>query len=51
MIKDKKIVLKVLDDKYEPDLTYENINKLSKDDILAFYGIVGTPTNKEFFLF
>ena len=46
MIKDKKIVLKVLDDKYEPDLTYENINKLSKDDILAFYGIVGTPTNK-----
>ena len=46
LIKDKKIVLKVLDDKYEPDLTYENINKLSKDDILAFYGIVGTPTNK-----
>src|SRR5574344_1692186 len=46
LIKDKKIVLKVLDDKYEPDLTYENINKLSKDYILAFYGIVGTPTNK-----
>ena len=46
LIKDKKIVLKVLDDKYEPDLTYENITKLSKDDILAFYGIVGTPTNK-----
>ncbi|MCT7493041.1 ABC transporter substrate-binding protein [Aliarcobacter cryaerophilus] len=45
LIKDKKIVLKVLDDKYEPDLTYENITKLSKDDILAFYGIVGTPTN------
>ena len=46
LIKDKKIVLKVLDDKYEPDLTYENITKLSKDDILTFYGIVGTPTNK-----
>ena len=46
LIKDKKIVLKVLDDKYEPDLTFENITKLSKDDILAFYGIVGTPTNK-----
>ena len=46
LIKDKKIILKVLDDKYEPDLTYENITKLLKDDILAFYGIVGTPTNK-----
>lgn len=45
LIKDKKIVLKVLDDKYEPDLTYENITNLLKDDILAFYGIVGTPTN------
>ncbi|PRM90415.1 amino acid-binding protein [Aliarcobacter cryaerophilus] len=45
LIKDKKLVLKVLDDKYEPDLTYENITNLLKDDILAFYGIVGTPTN------
>ena len=26
--KDKKIILKIIDDKYEPDLTYENITKL-----------------------
>ncbi|WP_228256524.1 ABC transporter substrate-binding protein [Aliarcobacter trophiarum] len=47
LLKDKKIVFKTLDDKYEPDLTYENIQKLSKDNILALYGVVGTPTNKE----
>lgn len=46
LIKDKKIVFKTLDDKYEPDLTYENIKELSKDNLLAFYGVVGTPTSK-----
>lgn len=45
LIENRKIFFKALDDKYEPDLSYENIHKLSNENILAFYGIVGTPTN------
>lgn len=43
----KKIKLIALDDKYEPDLTYENTEKLLKrKDLFALYGFVGTPTVK-----
>lgn len=43
----KKIKLVALDDKYEPDLTYENTKKLLKrKDLFALYGFVGTPTVK-----
>jgi len=46
IIPNKKIIFKAFDDKYEPDLTTENIKKLSEKNIFALYGIVGTPTNK-----
>lgn len=46
LIKNRIIELKALDDKYEPDLTYENIEKLKKQNIFAFFGMVGTPTIK-----
>ena len=47
LIKDKKIVLKVLDDKYEPELTYENTQKLVYENkVFALFGFVGTPTIK-----
>lgn len=36
------------DDKYEPQNTLTNINKLLKeDDVFAFFGFVGTPTVKK----
>ncbi len=44
---DKKIVLTVLDDKYEPDLTLKNTKKLIEKDIFALFGFVGTPTSKK----
>jgi ABC-type branched-subunit amino acid transport system substrate-binding protein len=44
----KKISLISLDDKYEPNLTIENTNKLlERKDLFAFYGYVGTPTVKK----
>jgi len=44
---DKKIELISLDDKYEPELTEENIQKLIKtDNLFALFGFVGTPTAK-----
>lgn len=44
----KKISLVSLDDKYEPNLTIENTNKLlNRKDLFAFYGYVGTPTVKK----
>ena len=44
---DRKIKLVSLDDKYEPELTHDNIKKLIKrDDLFAFFGFVGTPTVK-----
>ena len=47
LIKDKKIEFLVYDDKYEPELTYENTQKLIYEDkIFALFGYVGTPTVK-----
>lgn len=47
ILDDKKLQFKVLDDKYEPNLTFENIENLySKNDIFLFYALVGTPTVK-----
>lgn len=43
----KKIKLISLDDKYEPELTLDNINKLIKNNnLFALFGFVGTPTVK-----
>ena len=43
----KKIKFISLDDKYEPELTKENMNKLlNKNDLFGFFGFVGTPTVK-----
>mgnify|MGYP000158449685 CR=1 FL=1 len=47
LLKDKKIVFKTYDDKYEPELTIKNINKLiNEDNAFALFGFVGTPTVK-----
>ncbi len=47
LLGDKKIEFITYDDKYEPELTYENLIKLiSKDKIFALFGFVGTPTVK-----
>lgn len=47
VLKNKKISLLIYDDKYEPTLTQENINKFIKNDhIFALFGFVGTPTVK-----
>lgn len=43
----KTIELLTYDDKYEPELTLENINKLSNHkNLFSFFGFVGTPTVK-----
>ncbi len=39
-----KIELIVYDDKYEPELTLENVKKLIAKNVFAFFGLVGTPT-------
>lgn len=47
LLKDKKINFISYDDKYEPELTQENINELVfKDKVFALFGFVGTPTVK-----
>ena len=47
LIKDKKIEFLFYDDKYEPELTFENTNKLIyQDKVFALFGFVGTPTVK-----
>lgn len=47
ILKDKSLKLVVYDDKYEPDLTLDNINKLIyQDKVFALFGFVGTPTVK-----
>lgn len=47
LIKNKKIEFLVYDDKYEPELTFENTKKLIfKDKVFALFGFVGTPTVK-----
>lgn len=48
LLNGKKIEFLVYDDKYEPDLTFENTNSLIyKDKIFALFGFVGTPTVKK----
>lgn len=42
----KKIKLITYDDKYEPDLTAQNVKKLIGEEIFSFFGFVGTPTVK-----
>ena len=47
LIKDKKIEFLTYDDKYEPELTLENTNKLIyENNVFALFGFVGTPTVK-----
>ncbi len=47
LIKDKKIDFLSYDDKYEPELTLENTNKLIyEQNVFALFGFVGTPTVK-----
>lgn len=47
-IKNKKIKLTYLDDKYEPEITFNNVTKLlKKEDLFMFYSFVGTPTVKK----
>lgn len=47
LLKDKKIELLMYDDKYEPELTIDNISRLIfKDNAYALFGFVGTPTVK-----
>ena len=46
-IQDKKIELLTYDDKYEPENTYTNTQKLLlKENVFALFGYVGTPTVK-----
>ncbi len=43
----KKIKFIIYDDKYEPELTIDNVNKLLfKDNVYTLFGFVGTPTVK-----
>jgi len=47
LLGDKKIEFITYDDKYEPELTTENLNRLLKEDrAFALFGFVGTPTIK-----
>ncbi|WP_294966545.1 ABC transporter substrate-binding protein [Sulfurimonas sp.] len=47
LLKDKEIKVVVFDDKYEPELTIENVKKLINKNVFAFFGFVGTPTVKK----
>ncbi|MFT5661234.1 MAG: branched-chain amino acid transport system substrate-binding protein [Sulfurimonas sp.] len=47
LLGDVKVKLIVYDDKYEPDLTVENMKKLIDKNVFAFFGFVGTPTVKK----
>ena len=42
----RKLVLKSLDDGYEPGRAAENTRKLIREDIFALIGYVGTPTSE-----
>ncbi|MGM0519581.1 MAG: ABC transporter substrate-binding protein [Campylobacterota bacterium] len=47
VLENKKLKLIIYDDKYEPELTYENTNRLIfNDKVFALFGFVGTPTVK-----
>ena len=47
ILNDKKIEFLIYNDKYEPELTIDNINKLIfQDKVFALFGFVGTPTVK-----
>jgi len=47
LLGDKKIEFLTYDDKYEPELTIDNTNKLvNNDKVFALFGFVGTPTVK-----
>ncbi len=47
ILKGRKIEFITYDDKYEPELTVENLHKLlDKDKVFALFGFVGTPTIK-----
>ncbi|MGB5919066.1 ABC transporter substrate-binding protein [Arcobacter sp.] len=47
LLNNKKIKFITYDDKYEPELTIDNTNKLIyKDKVFALFGFVGTPTIK-----
>ena len=47
LLGEKKIEFISYDDKYEPELTLENLNTLlHKDKVFALFGFVGTPTIK-----
>jgi ABC-type branched-subunit amino acid transport system substrate-binding protein len=43
-IRGRKIVLKTLDDGYEPARAEANTQRFIDDDVLALFGYVGTPT-------
>ena len=42
-----RVIYKFLDDKYEPQLTFENIKTLYNHNLFLLYGIIGTPTVKK----
>ena len=44
-IRGRKIVLKTLDDGYEPARAEANTRRLIDDEVLALFGYVGTPTS------
>lgn len=47
ILKNKKIDFLIYDDKYEPELTIDNVNRLIfTDKVFALFGLVGTPTVK-----
>lgn len=47
ILDDKKIKFIIYDDKYEPELTIDNVNRLIfSDKVFALFGLVGTPTVK-----
>jgi len=48
LLRDKRVFLKVYDDKYEPHITYQNITKLiySEPNLLGVLGVLGTPTSE-----
>lgn len=48
LLEDKKIKFITYDDKYEPELTKDNFNKLIQNNhIFTLFGFVGTPTTKQ----